>query len=795
MAKLEIKGKDRSRHRIIYNVKPHEYAEENKENIREQFCTKYGVDKSLVDVVVNYIDENENVSSCIDPEKISSIQQPEFQRELILKYLQLSGITDYDPEKILQIDSLVNSRVNFDQYEEKTTYKINYIKFDNFLSYGDDNFIDFRDFHGLVLLRGNPANQSGKTTLCNDLVHFALFGKTKTGKADSFAQIFNKFRPEKNEVKVEASITVQNQEYIIIRTLTRPEKKRGKNVTITNSVQYFRKHDGDVLEELEDMDNLKAESVTKTNQALKEAIGNERDFDLMSCINAPNLNEIIYLKDAERSRSMIRWFGLQSIEDKSVIAREIWNKEISKGRYSNIYNRETLASDNLEIKASIEDNNKKIEDDQKNLEECKKRIEGYNRELDILMSSMRKINPDLEKIDYNTLIIELQRLIDEGKISAEKVSALKLQLDGLPSVDFSENEYNLIDNRIKSLISEIAEVKSNIKSLKEHNKILEEGEYCPTCKRKLDNVDNSSAIKENKAQIKSLIDLGVSLDKEKKEKEAILKNMAQARKANEEKNNLELRIAREEVELGNKRNEYKEKRNIKKEIEANKESIEENNKIQNKINISRAYINNENTYLQRLTSDIASLSSENTTKDEKIKENEIIIGVINKEMDDEKHWKIYNNAIGKDGITKMILRESIPLLNAQIQNMLESSEIDFNVVIDMNEKNEILFFLKKGEILAPLASGSGYEQLVSSLVLRTVISQFSMIAKPPFIILDEILGSVSSENLPKIKKLFENISSLYDFVFHITHLEEVVDWHQKVITVRKVNNVSSIKEE
>ena len=38
------------------------------------------------------------------------------------------------------------------------------IKFDNFLSYGENNFFDFTKLNGMVLLNGEPANQSGKTT-------------------------------------------------------------------------------------------------------------------------------------------------------------------------------------------------------------------------------------------------------------------------------------------------------------------------------------------------------------------------------------------------------------------------------------------------------------------------------------------------------------------------------------------------------------------------------------------------------------------------------------------------------
>ena len=52
------------------------------------------------------------------------------------------------------------------------------------------------------------------------------------------------------------------------------------------------------------------------------------------------------------------------------------------------------------------------------------------------------------------------------------------------------------------------------------------------------------------------------------------------------------------------------------------------------------------------------------------------------------------------------------------------------------------------------------------------------------------------ENLdPDIKKLYDRILKDYSFVFQITHLDDIVDWHDKVVTVKKVNNISSITVE
>ncbi len=63
---------------------------------------------------------------------------------------------------------------------------------------------------------------------------------------------------------------------------------------------------------------------------------------------------------------------------------------------------------------------------------------------------------------------------------------------------------------------------------------------------------------------------------------------------------------------------------------------------------------------------------------------------------------------------------------------------------------------------------------------------------PNFITFDEVLGKVSAENIDKVKPMFEKIKDMYDIVFFITHNDLVKEWGDRVITVKKVNDVSII---
>lgn len=154
--------------------------ESKNQSLRKEIAEKYNV--PLRNVSINLkpimVDENGNAVS-LTSDIITSIQDPKFQQNLFKEYVELKKLENVDMDMILAIDNKVNAFVDFDSYSKYKSYKFKYVKWKNFLSYGEDNFIDFTKLHGLVLLCGNPQNQSGKTTLARNLLRFALFGRSE----------------------------------------------------------------------------------------------------------------------------------------------------------------------------------------------------------------------------------------------------------------------------------------------------------------------------------------------------------------------------------------------------------------------------------------------------------------------------------------------------------------------------------------------------------------------------------------------------------------------------------------
>lgn len=776
---------------VRWDVKPLDYSREKERNIAFAFSKKYSVPIGKIKVEPNFItNEGGLAKGALNSDNIANIKDPKFQQELFKQYISENKIENYDFDEIIKIDSTINALINYDSYENGKRYLIKWVKWSNYLSYGENNFFDFTKLHGLVLLNGQPANECGKSTFAYDLLHFLLFGnKTNSEKSKTLDQIFNNYRPEATKVEVEGCISIEGHDYIIKRTLTRPELGK-KTRNVTQKVEYFEVNDGGFKVELKDT-NLNEASSTKTTKAIAEAIGSEDDFNMIISANAKDLDSLISLKETDRGRLLSRWIGLSIIEDKDVKAREMWNKDISKKRYCTIYNREQLNSEIEELTKRSKEENDYIKSEEKRAKEAEKSLEKLNKEKTRLLESKRTIDNTLSGYDITTQENNLNILEQTGiNLKCQRdIEAKKLEEYGEIVVDEEAYKAKLLEK--EKCIEFLAEARANIITYRGQVKQLANAEYCPTCHRKLDGVDNSVHIKEIEGKISEITESGISTSKKKEKLELELSELENNRARLREKNAIELKIASFDGQLANLRTLYKETQMILKSLNANKEAITINNKIDADINVLDTSINTNHAIISDTIKNIAGSKKNIEANDTAIKERSAIIVKINEEEKEERNWKLYLQLIGKDGICKIVLRNSLPIINGELSRLL-SGVADFNVEITINEKNDIDFWLMRDNVKTRLSAASGLERTQAALALRVVLGKMSNLSRPPFILLDEVLGTVAAENYDKMKLLYDKISKEYEFILHITHLD--LDWHDMKITVVKENNISRILE-
>jgi len=176
-----------------------------------------------------------------------------------------------------------------------------------------------------------------------------------------------------------------------------------------------------------------------------------------------------------------------------------------------------------------------------------------------------------------------------------------------------------------------------------------------------------------------------------------------------------------------------------------------------------------------------------------INQNQEKIIEINEEFEKEKIYKTYIEIFGKNGISKLIMKTMMPIINQELQRLLQDS-CYFNLEVRINDKNEVEFVMIDNStgVEKPMTSGSGYEKTIASLALRSVLTKVCSLPKPNIVVMDEVFGKISNDNLELIGEFFTKIKTYFEKIFVISHNPLISNWGDSFIKVTKVNNVSKI---
>jgi DNA repair exonuclease SbcCD ATPase subunit len=619
---------------------------------------------------------------------------------------------------------------------------------------------------------------SHNTTLTIDAIKFLLHGNTT--KTDTNEQVFNQFT-DKNELVVRGMIEIENEESIIERKMKRTAKKGG-GWTVTNKVNYYK-----ILPDGEE-EELNEEDAKQTTKKIKDSIGSEKDFEMLVLATEKNLDELIGLTTTESGKILTRLIGLEVLEMKETIVRTMYN-EFSKKKKSNEY-------DVITLKGEIEDHETNIQQYQdleqtlnEDLDDLKDKIKTLEDERDGFLSSKQIIDVTIAELNPESLGQTIKDLTDKGLGFSDKVSEIKEELLKIGNINFNEDRHHEITKLGGKLNTDKAVKEAELKRLQKVVSDLIAGGICQSCNRKLDDVDNTAHIAKHELEIekikKEISEMSDEILKIVEELESLNIN----KKLVDDKNKKELDIDRLEVDMGSLRNKIFEKKNDLKKYNLNLEAIKLNQSLDIQIIKIKTDLSVENYSKDETIKKIERVQSDLKINGENIVNKNKLIATIQKEEEIDKIFKMYIELVGKKGVSKLVLRSVLPIINSELQRLLEDV-VDFEVEIFINDKNDVQFYIVKDDVQKLLKSGSGFEKTAASLALRAVLGKLSTLPMPNFITFDEVLGKVAPENLEKLKILFDKIKDMYEIVFFITHNDLVKDWSDNVVTVVKNNNLS-----
>jgi DNA repair exonuclease SbcCD ATPase subunit len=707
-----------------------------------------------------------------------NIMDTNYQSDLLKQFLKSKGYENRVDE-VMSINRMVENKMS-ESEEETSSFKKWYIKnieFSNFLSYGENQRIDFDKCNGITVVESNPPNFGGKTVLSVDLLMFLFFNETtKTSKAE---EIFNRFTT-KDKVSVKGEIIIDGEEYVIVRNIERKMSKKGE-WNVKTELDFFKKlADGS-------LQNFTGEQRRETEQFIKTSIGSKEDFLMTILTTATNLEDLLESKPTARGQVLSRFMGLEFLKKKEESAKQIYS-DFSKSMLSNVYNTEQLKSDNETYETSIGTLKTGIETLKEELNQIDVNLtKGKDYRDDMLKKKHTNIDNDIAQTNPDKVSEEIKSFERQKNDVIGKLNELQVVE---PSSFYYEDKHDKVKEEYNESFKQKVEVESKIKSIEELKSSVDGGIKCEHCGIDLMMASiTQSKIAELDGYIKhkdEILGLMQVLTGKEQAFTQLKKEFDEYEKNKLIKEKYDLSIEGFDLKIEN----LKQKLVKYSELQ---DKIKENEKIETLLLKAGIRIEElerdktlKNTSINNNTYQITSL-------EEKIKNNLSMIIKIQEESEKEKLYKIYLEAFGKNGISKIIMKTMMPLINSELQRLMEDSSY-FKLEVRISDKNEVEFMMiDNGTGVEKLmVSGSGYEKTIASLALRCVLSKICSLPKPNIVVMDEIFGKISNDNLDMVSEFFFKIKDYFEKILVISHNPLISNWADNTIKITKIENISHI---
>jgi len=726
-----------------------------------------------------------------------------YQNKLLKEYIYdtYPEVSEENIDKILLINNEANDNINLVDFTFNTRWELNYLKWSNLFSYGEDNYLNFSSLNGVVGLCG--PNAGGKSSAI-DILSFALFDKTS--RESKIANILN---INKKEFNCEVSFNLNNETYFINRS--GHYNKSGKYLIY--KVDFYKiDADGNKI-------NLNGEQRYDTNKNIIDYIGTFEDF-ILTAFSVQNKNYgFIDKGNSDRKDLIIQFMGLHVFDKLYDYINEIYKNKLAiyKNEKQN-YNYVELLDEQKhklnELKLSYEEigilyNTSKSDASklQTEISLLKKDIKQLNNinilseeEIENKIKLLYNENDNLMVIINKLNLTTLNDLLKESEIIKDEL--VKYNIDEINKYEIKLTE---LDDVLKKYNLEIIKLEHELHHINEKSEKLNKLEYDEDCKYCMNNIFVKDAI-ETKKLINvindKLTNLHAKMNKLKDEREEINKFVLYK--------NEYIKIMQNKITCDNnikntneKINSFTSKLNLNKikieELKNNLSLLKENIEIINNNNILESIIKDKqleltkinlqaqqyNTKLIDLYSDIKHFKLRIIDYEAKLKSFNELESLINL-------YELYLNCIKRDGIPYNLINKAFKLIEVEVNNIL-SQIVDFSISFELDEsKNINLYIIYNNSQSWSIELSSGMEKFISSIAIRVALTSISNLPRTNFLIIDEGWGNLDEENLNWVSVLLTYLKSQFKFILTISHIEHINDVVDTSIDLCKIDGYSKI---
>lgn len=750
---------------------------------------KYNVSEYTVNRTVQSASATQNTGTQHDIHNVS------YQNELLREFIEQKypGTADEFLDKIYEINKQLNSQIQEDELPRNINWKPVKLKFDNLFSYGKGNVIDFENLQGLYGVFS--PNATGKTSAF-DALCFALYDKTP--RAFKGSHIMN---TRENECSCEFIFDIGTERYRILR-----KGSRRQNGEVKVDVEFMRKTDDDWL-------ILSGDDRRDTNAIIRSYVGSYEDFVLTN-LSVQNQNALFIDKGQTERKDLLSQFMGLTIFDRlfDLASNEIKEVQGSLKRFS----KDDFTTQLADIQNNLEQNTTEYKNWKEKQNKIKGEIDSINQNIVKLVEQKVPVNVTQTDIKYLTLQLDHhERILEVNVKDVEQLETKKYpiqkKIDELKTELVDEKELKQKIKELKTASKELPEFETSLKVLnskmetwKEKQHWLENHEYDPNCKYCVNNafvVDAKNAInliQEHSSELDIISDHIIELRQKKEtldELQSQLEHVMWVRRALDQQEKALLQVELEVEKNKNLKTDIeKNLQHIQSEIEAyykNESDIKKNKKLDEKVDEEKKKLAEESAKykeaeqrVQEYHGQMQVLSSKKQDLLKNIKEAEELETVY-------EAFECYLSAVCRNGIPYGIISKTIPHIQTLVNNIL-AQIVEFSVVLEVDGKNINGNIVYDDDRRWPLELASGMEKFVTGLAIRVALMSVSNLPRSNFLILDEGLGVLDSDNLSSMFMLFNMLRTEFEFIILISHLEVVRDVADTLVEIKRENGYSYI---
>jgi len=732
---------------------------------------------------------------------LQNVRDVGFQNKLIEDFLSSRYIIgDNQLDVIRNINNDINQKLGTSVGMKNIIWKPKTFEFSNMFSYGDGNVIDFSQMKGAYGIFA--PNASGKSSLW-DALSFCIYDKcSRTSKA---VDVLNY---SKSRFDCKFNFEIEGVDYYIERI----GKKSPKRGTVKVDVNFYR------INEDGSTESLNGEERRDTNSMIRQYVGSYDDFILTAMSNQSNSGGFIEKSQKERKELLAQFLDMDVFEQLYQVANEEI-KELSA--LLKDYKNQNFTEKLSDAEESFIKNKNKVVETQTLLDEYTQRKNKVGLRIEKLISELISVDSTVTDTD-NLLKIKqsVEEYVNEKQSEcteySDTLSDLKSKLSETQSkfnrydlVSLKENhlKYEMFAEQLQTIQKQINELDREIDHKQKHLDGIGSLTFDDGCEHCVKNKNTPFAKQAQslETEIKKLSSIRIthsgqydtaSMGKAKHDVNDIL---LEVQKLKSQIDDYESQIEKVELQSKSCNLELTQLKNkiekidsdIKKSIEQ-KESVKHNTKIQSEIDKYKQNLKEIEDLIYETNDTLIDVSGE-----VKIAEN--TIKTINQSIDklaymEQKYegYEYYLQCVKRDGIPYELISDVLPKLEIEINNILQPL-VDFQILLNTDGKNINSYIAYGDTEFWPLELTSGMEKFISSVAIRTALTNVSNLPRPNFIAIDEGFGSLDSDNFNSLYLLFDYLKNQFDFLVTISHIDKTRDMVDQIIDITKVGGFSSIR--